>query len=212
MIPWGNDSNGNTYYWLVKPKTKPDDWTVVLNDCETFEEYAGSMTDYLVAVFKGKVDALAGNFPGEGDFRFVQASPVSPRVKDADRDNPLGIRRRGVGSLQGLAHVLSDRTRDEQHIGVPGRRDEMQPESLQVIEGVVQRMDLKLATIAGASVDLPDREAAAEPLARRPRERPAELCKRRFLRWRKLLRQRRSKQTLKEKLAHDAFTYRSCPE
>lgn len=82
LIPWGNDSNGNTYYWLVKPKTKPDDWTVVLNDCETFEEYAGSMTDYLVAVFKGKVDALAGNFPGEGDFRFVQASPVSPRVKE----------------------------------------------------------------------------------------------------------------------------------
>ena len=29
ILPWGHDTNGHTYFWLVKDKKKPDEWTVV---------------------------------------------------------------------------------------------------------------------------------------------------------------------------------------
>ena len=47
------------------------------------------------------------------------------------------------------------------------RRDEAEAEALKVVEGVVERVDFKLAAVAGTGIDLADRKAAAEPLARR---------------------------------------------
>ena len=46
------------------------------------------------------------------------------------------------------------------------RGDEAQAEALEIVEGVVERVDFQFAAVAGAGVDLADREAAAEPAPR----------------------------------------------
>ena len=84
----------------------------------------------------------------------------------ADRHHPFRVGRRVVGALQRLAHVLGDRAGHQQHVGVARRGDEAQAEALEVVEGVVERVDLQLAAVAGAGIDLADRQAAAEPAAR----------------------------------------------
>ena len=91
----------------------------------------------------------------------------------ADRDHPFRIGRRAIGPLQRLAHVLGHRAGHQQHVGVTRRGDEAQAEALEIVEGVVERVDFKLAAVAGAGVDLADREAAAEPAARGARRRCA---------------------------------------
>ena len=53
------------------------------------------------------------------------------------------------------------------------RGDEAQAEALEIVEGVVERVDLELAAIAGAGIDLADGEAAAELRARHA----AEICR-----------------------------------
>ncbi|MND00356.1 hypothetical protein D3C83_189400 [compost metagenome] len=47
-----------------------------------------------------------------------------------------------------------------------GRGDKSKAESLEIIEGVVQCMNLQLASVTGAGVDLPDRQRPAKFLAR----------------------------------------------
>ena len=47
------------------------------------------------------------------------------------------------------------------------RGDEAQAEALQVVERVVECVDFQFAAVAGAGVDLADRQAAAEPALRR---------------------------------------------
>ena len=42
------------------------------------------------------------------------------------------------------------------------RGHEAQAEALEIVEGVVERMDLQLAAVAGAGIDLANRETAAE--------------------------------------------------
>jgi len=65
------------------------------------------------------------------------------------------------------------------------RGDEAQAKSFDVVIGVVERMDLELASIAGAGVDLADRQAAAEPPLRRAAERGCEFGDRGVVRqWR----------------------------
>ena len=46
------------------------------------------------------------------------------------------------------------------------RGDEFQPEPLEIVEGVVQRVDFQLAAIARSGINLADGEAAAEPALR----------------------------------------------
>ena len=81
----------------------------------------------------------------------------------ADRDHPFGIGGRIIGAQQRLAHVFRHGTGYHKHIGMARRGDEAQPEAFDVIIGVVERVNLELASIAGAGVDLAYREAAAEP-------------------------------------------------
>ena len=93
----------------------------------------------------------------------------------ADRDHPFRVRRRVVGALQGLAHIVGDRAGDEQHVGMARRGDEAQAEALEVVEGVVESMDFQFATIAGSGVDFadgrlrPSRRRAARSTRRRIR-------------------------------------------
>jgi hypothetical protein len=50
--------------------------------------------------------------------------------------------------------VSRDRARDEQQVRVPGTRDETNAQPLDVVEGIVERMKLELAAVAGAGVDM----------------------------------------------------------
>ena len=57
----------------------------------------------------------------------------------------------------------------------------MQAEALEIVEGVVERVNLQLAAVARAGIDLADRQAAAEPPPRRPVE-PARQLRQRGIR------------------------------
>jgi hypothetical protein len=65
LLPWGNDENGNDYYWLTDGP--PDSWLVLSDEVrgEGFREYGRCMTDFLSDVLLGKIKALAGDFPTE---------------------------------------------------------------------------------------------------------------------------------------------------
>ena len=58
--------------------------------------------------------------------------------------------------------MFRDRTRDQQQIGMPGTCDKPNTEPFEVVEGIVESLDLELATIAGARVDVADAQRTAE--------------------------------------------------
>jgi hypothetical protein len=84
------------------------------------------------------------------------AAGEAPAIQGAvtDRDDPFRIGRRVIGSFQRLAHVLGHRTGHQKHVGVAWRRDKADAESLEIVIGVVERMDLELAPVAGPRIDL----------------------------------------------------------
>ena len=87
-----------------------------------------------------------------------------------DGDDPFRIGGGMIGALQRIAHVLRYRSGYHQHIGMTRRRNEPETEALDVVVGIVQRMNFKFASIAGSGVDLAYGEAASEtPSARRGR-------------------------------------------
>jgi hypothetical protein len=71
-----------------------------------------------------------------------------------------------VGALQGLMHVLGDGAGDHQHVSMARGGDTAQAEALQIVESIVEGVDLELAAVAGAGVDLADRQRAAQAAAR----------------------------------------------
>jgi hypothetical protein len=72
-------------------------------------------------------------------------------------------RRRGVISPpEGDLHVTGDRPGDEQQVGKPRRGGKMDAEALAVVERIVDRMNLELAPVARAGIDLTDRKASPE--------------------------------------------------
>ena len=54
------------------------------------------------------------------------------------------------------------RAGDEQQVGVARAGDELDAQAFDVVVGVVERVDLQLAAVARAGVDLPDRQRLAE--------------------------------------------------
>ena len=86
----------------------------------------------------------------------------------ADRHDPFRVGRRGLGAIQRFAHVHRHRPGNQQYVGVARRGDEAETEALDVVEGVVERMDLKFAAVARTGIDLANRKAAAEPPLARP--------------------------------------------
>ena len=101
----------------------------------------------------------------------------------ARSDDPFGRGRCVIGAFQRLAHVMRHRARHQEHVGVPGRGDETEAEPLEIVEGVAQRVELELAAVAGAGVDMPDGETPSErPLGGLPdrRRECGELPDRRF--------------------------------
>jgi hypothetical protein len=70
ILPWGNDENGNDYYWLTRGG--PDDWRVITDEVrgEGFREYDCTMTEFLERVLLRRIDALASGYPRDEDFVF----------------------------------------------------------------------------------------------------------------------------------------------
>src|SRR6476659_4018446 len=101
-----------------------------------------------------------------------------------------------MGSFERLAHVFRHRPRDQQHIGMARGRDEADAKTLDVVIGIVQRVYLQLAAVAGASVDFADREAPAEAPPRRASDGGCELLNGGLIRRRRRLGQRSSEETL----------------
>jgi hypothetical protein len=71
-------------------------------------------------------------------------------------NNHFGIGYGIVGHFQGDFHVTAHRPGDQQEIGMPGRRDKMNSEALQIIIGIVHGMDFQLAGVAGPRIHLAD--------------------------------------------------------
>src|SRR5207248_7780156 len=69
-------------------------------------------------------------------------------------DDPLRRRHGGPGALEGFAHVERHRPGDEQHVGVAGRGHEACAESLDIVQGVGERVDLELAAVDRKSTRL----------------------------------------------------------
>src|SRR5207244_13573478 len=59
-------------------------------------------------------------------------------------------------------HVLRHGSGDEQHIGVAWACDKADAGALDVVVRIGERVDFQLATVAGAGVNLADRQRAAE--------------------------------------------------
>src|SRR5262249_18285787 len=106
------------------------------------------------------------------------------------------------GALKRLAHVPGDRAGDHQNVGMPWRGNEAQPEALEIIEGVVERVNLQLAAVAGTSIDLADRQTAAEPAPCHRVKFAGELRQRRMVSSRRRFGERPAQHALKQSPSH----------
>jgi hypothetical protein len=72
LLPWGNDVNGNDYFWLTEGP--PSAWVVVQDENRGggIKVQPYSMTGFLVAVLTRKVKALASGYPAKSDRIFEQ--------------------------------------------------------------------------------------------------------------------------------------------
>jgi hypothetical protein len=70
LLPWGNDTNGNDYFWLTEGA--PAGWVVVQDENRgrgiTVQPY--SLTGFLVAILRRKIEALASGYPCQSNFTF----------------------------------------------------------------------------------------------------------------------------------------------
>ena len=63
-------------------------------------------------------------------------------------DDPFRVGGRMIGALQRVAHALGHGTSHHQYIGMARRGHEPEAEALDVVIGIVERVNLKLASIA----------------------------------------------------------------
>jgi hypothetical protein len=90
-----------------------------------------------------------------------------------------------------------------QHVGMARRRDKTQAEAFEIVERVVERVYFELAAIAGAGIDLADRQAAAKPAVRGAVDLLCELGKRGVVGRRRRFGDGRADQVLEQYPAHD---------
>ena len=84
----------------------------------------------------------------------------------------------------------------------------MEAEAFEIVERVVERMDFQFAAVAGAGIDLPDRQRAAELGARGAVDALRELGKAGLVGLGRGFRERAVNEAFEQRLAHQ----RSCPE
>src|SRR4029434_8535596 len=92
----------------------------------------------------------------------AEDSAVTPAV--ADSDHEFRIRRRLPSPPECLRQRARHRARHQETIGMARRGDEVHAEPFQVVVRPGEPGDLELAAVAGARVDLPDRERATKEM------------------------------------------------
>ncbi|NHA00289.1 hypothetical protein G5V59_09735 [Nocardioides sp. W3-2-3] len=69
ILPWAISDNGDVCYWVRRPESPPDLWTVVVNDNggPDWEPFDGTATEFLAAVFTRRLrsEIFPDDFPGE---------------------------------------------------------------------------------------------------------------------------------------------------
>jgi hypothetical protein len=70
LLPWGNDENGNDYFWLTEGP--PHTWLVVQdeNRGKGIQVQPYTMTGFLAAILQHKVEPLASDYPQKSDYKF----------------------------------------------------------------------------------------------------------------------------------------------
>ena len=98
--------------------------------------------------------------PAQGSITLSEDAARAAAISHGNHD--LRRRRGVIGPPEGYLHVTGDRTCDEQHVREPRRGGKMDTEPLAVVKGIVDRMDLELASVARAGIDLADRKTSPE--------------------------------------------------
>jgi len=70
LLPWGNDENGNDYFWQTSGP--PDAWHVVEdeNRGNGIKSHAFTFTEFLISILNNETEPLAGGYPTEEDYVF----------------------------------------------------------------------------------------------------------------------------------------------
>ncbi|MFF5185530.1 SMI1/KNR4 family protein [Streptomyces sp. NPDC000345] len=67
VIPWASTDNGEFLYWLVRPGSHPDEWTVMVNEArgDWWEHFEIGCAELLVRLLAGEVrsEILSSSFP-----------------------------------------------------------------------------------------------------------------------------------------------------
>ncbi|HET6251682.1 MAG TPA: ankyrin repeat domain-containing protein [Tepidisphaeraceae bacterium] len=104
IFPWGNDENGNDYFWLTKGD--PDEWTVVAYDVRGggAKEHKCTMTEFLLKVLTKEIPALAGGYPKPEHLEF------SPLAKENMATQALldGIREHDMAGVRAAMKAKPD--------------------------------------------------------------------------------------------------------
>jgi ankyrin repeat protein len=100
LLPWGHDTEGNEYLWLVgPPRTKADDWPVIFHEPRGngFAQVRCSMTEYLARVLAGRIDGPVSNYP---DPDMLEFEPFGPPKADSAEALFEAIRRNDLSSVK----------------------------------------------------------------------------------------------------------------
>ena len=80
--------------------------------------------------------------------RVVLGEDAATDAASSYRNDHLGFRHRPMRLQQRKFHVPRDGTGDQKHVGMTRRGNELDSETFDVVDGVVQRNDLLLAAVA----------------------------------------------------------------
>jgi hypothetical protein len=150
----------------------------------------------------GDVEVDRDNFRDPSNDRVAadEAAAIARAISDCD--DPFGIRDGMIGALQGVAHVLGHGPGHHQYIGMARRGNKPEAEALDVVVGVVKRVNFEFAPIARSGVDLAYGETSAETSSRSATNGGCEFGHGGIVRRRRLLGEWSAKQAFKKQLAH----------
>jgi hypothetical protein len=179
LLPWGHDNEGNTYFWLVKPKAKPDDWPVIFFEPRGggFEEFKQSMSGYLAGVLEGKIPAPVQNYPSAEVMKFEPAELPAQASPEALLD---AIQRNDVALVKELLDSGVDPNSDvsgQRMLSVATNHQDLAIAKLLLSRGADINGDPSLLFFTAQSGDAPVLDfllnAGADPNMKRPSGAPA---------------------------------------
>src|SRR4051794_37780725 len=91
---------------------------------------------------------------------FSEYTPAASAVPDSN--NQFGIGYGIVGAFQGLYHIHGPRPCNQQQVGMPRTCHEFDPDSFEVVVGIVERLDLQLASITRPGIDVANTKGTAQ--------------------------------------------------